>query len=439
VETLATIVYLPSAPSGMAIELQGPRGDTRPDVILKRGAADVAWLDITSAGSPGHIWLKAGWDTATVHVAELTYPAMNLAHFNPTPDYKDDVDQGEFRKRIHWANELLKIRREAWRALGAYFKPNKIPREDPTLREARLRGEICARLGTYFQVASVDEPTAASVLYAMGVSPKTHGLNLRTSRARGESFLLQHDPNLPTIEIPEDGVPRPVPITEEYRAFLIQAQQQGALDPGVDPDLTAEPPQDPSVASEVGQGVGPQMEQNVGQEGALVTQSGVQSLALQPVASYEAQLDALPPMSPVMFTALNEYLQQNQLALAFTLTYGSFQMNLFAMPGADFAEQFREAMANLPPPEMPANVGHALEYGEGEEDQRHRPRPFVRRAQYRIHARFLRYPSNTLGDRQERRRLQSAAEREAPLPTLPPFLALLFNPSNQNTADTNRL
>jgi hypothetical protein len=181
------------------------------------------------------------------------------------------------------------------------------------------------------------------------------------------------------------------------------------------------------------------MGQNVGQEGALVTQSDVQSLALQPVASYGAQLDALPPMSPVMLTALNEYLLQNQLALAFTLGYGSFQMNFFAMPGADFAERFREAMANLPPPEMPTDAGRALEHEEGEEDQPNRVRPFVRRAQYRIHARFLRYPSNTLGDRQERRRLESAAEREASLPTFPPFLALLFNPSNQNTADTNRL
>lgn len=71
-------------PRGYKISLQETHGSTRPDFVIKRkiGAArdeTLAWLDLTSENSSGHINQKSGigWQKAPF-VAELFYPPLKL-------------------------------------------------------------------------------------------------------------------------------------------------------------------------------------------------------------------------------------------------------------------------------------------------------------------------------------------------------------------------
>lgn len=85
-----------------------------------------------------------------------------------------------------------------------------------------------AKLSDYFKVpldptSNDDQATAASLLTVMGVDPKTWKLMNSVSRARGESFLLQHDPHLFNIEIPEDGLPQHL-ADEQERAVAIREE-----------------------------------------------------------------------------------------------------------------------------------------------------------------------------------------------------------------------
>lgn len=73
--------------AGYTYNLQENRGGTRPDIIIYKKEGDeskeIAWLDITSENSVGHIKRKAGagWDKAPF-VAELLYPSLNLNEIN---------------------------------------------------------------------------------------------------------------------------------------------------------------------------------------------------------------------------------------------------------------------------------------------------------------------------------------------------------------------
>jgi hypothetical protein len=228
IESLTTLVYLPNAPAGMVIELQGPRSGTRPDVILKRGTVDLAWLDLTadSASSRGHIWEKVGWQDVQ-HTAELGYPPLDLSQINPTPNYTDNVDLGAFKKREHWIKKQQGIRRHLWGNLRNTFQRTG-KRLDPIIAEREYPKRIMAKLSDYFKVpldptSNDDQATAASLLTVMGVDPKTWKLMNSVSRARGESFLLQHDPHLFNIEIPEDGLPQHL-ADEQERAIAIREE-----------------------------------------------------------------------------------------------------------------------------------------------------------------------------------------------------------------------
>lgn len=72
-------------PRGYKIRLQVTHGNTRPDiVILRSGMGDkadeeIAWIDITSTSSAGHILGKSGsWLSARNYVAELLYDDLDL-------------------------------------------------------------------------------------------------------------------------------------------------------------------------------------------------------------------------------------------------------------------------------------------------------------------------------------------------------------------------
>lgn len=83
IESYATKIVAPSAGGGLDVLLQARRGNSRPDVILQYKGFDVAWLDITSGASEGHIYDKnsAGW-YGTPYVSEVTYAPLKLLDLN---------------------------------------------------------------------------------------------------------------------------------------------------------------------------------------------------------------------------------------------------------------------------------------------------------------------------------------------------------------------
>lgn len=78
IEELST-AQLPANSNGLSINLQVAAGHTRPDIVLRDGAFDVAWIDITAEDSKGHILGKegAGWKTRPF-VSEILYDSLDL-------------------------------------------------------------------------------------------------------------------------------------------------------------------------------------------------------------------------------------------------------------------------------------------------------------------------------------------------------------------------
>lgn len=68
-------------PRGYKVRLQVTHGGTRPDiVVMTEDNKELAWMDITSSNSKGHILNKAGdWENAACYIAELLYPDLDLS------------------------------------------------------------------------------------------------------------------------------------------------------------------------------------------------------------------------------------------------------------------------------------------------------------------------------------------------------------------------
>lgn len=83
VETLATAFFKTRQVAPYSIHEQLTYGATRPDIVIRdQFGHDHAWLDITSEGSPGHIYRKAGggWHSRP-YVAEIRYDMPSPADF----------------------------------------------------------------------------------------------------------------------------------------------------------------------------------------------------------------------------------------------------------------------------------------------------------------------------------------------------------------------
>jgi hypothetical protein len=76
VETLAVNLLAAADISPYSFHFQVSHGHTRPDIVVRNGSEEIAWIDITSEGSPSHIYDKqgAGWKTRP-YVAEVRYDA----------------------------------------------------------------------------------------------------------------------------------------------------------------------------------------------------------------------------------------------------------------------------------------------------------------------------------------------------------------------------
>jgi hypothetical protein len=87
IETLATGMFMSADHKGYAVSTQVTQGSTRPDFVImnSKKSKEIAWLDVTSSASIGHIYNKqgGGWKTRP-YVAEILYDMPNPTDFAKT-------------------------------------------------------------------------------------------------------------------------------------------------------------------------------------------------------------------------------------------------------------------------------------------------------------------------------------------------------------------
>jgi hypothetical protein len=85
IETLATGMFMSADHKGYKVSTQVTQGSTRPDFVILKGSTEIAWLDVTSSASVGHIYNKqgGGWKTRP-YVAEILYDMPAATDFAKT-------------------------------------------------------------------------------------------------------------------------------------------------------------------------------------------------------------------------------------------------------------------------------------------------------------------------------------------------------------------
>lgn len=209
IESLATGPLKPDAPPGYSVVLQGSRGGTRPDLILRHNQQDVAWLDITASNSANHIFDKEGGWRQVASYAEITYPSVDASDLlkmkNKVASTQDDelaldLNPGKILAEKRAAQLELERKRNEWQRIGQAWlnqvkkiSLTKWPNADA--KRAKLTKEILQeKLGLD---EALDGRTTASILSAMRLNPRTFGFNtgFSVSTATGLSMLQDNDPS----------------------------------------------------------------------------------------------------------------------------------------------------------------------------------------------------------------------------------------------------
>jgi len=110
IETLATAAFLAEDHKGYKVNAQVTQGSTRPDLVISSGSDHIAWLDITSSASVGHILAKqgGGWKTRP-YVAEILYEMPSPANFATSAKGKLTKEQQEKLKKADEARALREL------------------------------------------------------------------------------------------------------------------------------------------------------------------------------------------------------------------------------------------------------------------------------------------------------------------------------------------
>lgn len=177
-------------PNGYTYALQAGRGATRPDIVVKNAAgADVAWFDITSANSMGHIDLKtgAGWQTKP-YVAEITYPPLDVTGLRTgrtSIGQRVATKNAYLRRQDQW-NEFVRDKKQSF--LYKYRRLFK-HRDEPYQSKKVLQDNTKAALTDLFGVQFTDLP-AKNLLRSFDLNVKDYGYYSGGARADGDAFLL---------------------------------------------------------------------------------------------------------------------------------------------------------------------------------------------------------------------------------------------------------
>jgi hypothetical protein len=130
-EQLSTLTV--TLPHGCTPHKQVTFGGSRPDVIVRASGADIAWFDITSADSAGHIYLKyhSGWSVRP-YVAEITYPALDLDRISAggklTKEQVRIAKKARAVRLVEYRNALEKVAK--WARLAVMATNNQKKRRE---------------------------------------------------------------------------------------------------------------------------------------------------------------------------------------------------------------------------------------------------------------------------------------------------------------------
>jgi hypothetical protein len=142
------------------------------------------------------------------------------------------IDPGEIFRNIGFQQLYLQQLRAIFVEQGqTLFGHRSLPRADPILRDKTRRDwtlRILSQSGPLRGI-HLDEPAAASILYAMGLDPATYGFRGSTNKSTGE-HLLKTFQQVPMLTAPRQTVPLPLSGTSggglDFRA-LFQGGRQG--------------------------------------------------------------------------------------------------------------------------------------------------------------------------------------------------------------------
>ncbi|MEO1051222.1 MAG: hypothetical protein AAFX87_11375 [Bacteroidota bacterium] len=174
-------------PVGCSYQLQASRGMTRPDIVVRHVTdGEIAWLDITSSGSKGHIDRKtgSGWQTKK-YVAEILYDPLNPS----------DIGTGTMSIGAKVARRnAMKRRIKVWENVQKDFRKEfnrKWDENDGTELTSKSSRSDLARnvVGEILGGGRPSPQETKSVIRAVAWSIKDYGFDSGGTKAEGESIL----------------------------------------------------------------------------------------------------------------------------------------------------------------------------------------------------------------------------------------------------------
>jgi hypothetical protein len=178
-------------PAGYTFTIQAGRGMTRPDfVIHDNHAQEVAWFDITSDGSLGHIDKKAGGWKSKTYVAEVTYPALDVDELA--------TSASSIGQRVAARNSAARIRAEWAAHIQTYLGLFQISYghyktlSGQTDTKGHRKGWAKDALQVRFYNHLVKDKLAKSLLRALGENPLDYGLDSGGTKAEGDTVLREY-------------------------------------------------------------------------------------------------------------------------------------------------------------------------------------------------------------------------------------------------------
>ncbi len=188
VETLVNRV-LESANLPLDVELQATHGHTRPDIVLSEKGSnprnEVAWLDITSEASQGHIFAKdgGGWKNRPF-VYEITYPALDPTKILTGSDDPMMGELGEYQaSRMKLISQgLLRADNKMRRDLVGYKEKKDwvVGIGDQTQK----RGEIRKHLASNYHQDFKNEAAARGALDFLELDRRAFGFHKPTNKLK---------------------------------------------------------------------------------------------------------------------------------------------------------------------------------------------------------------------------------------------------------------
>jgi hypothetical protein len=174
-------------PARCSFRLQDSRGSTRPDIVVRHEVdGELAWFDITSAGSIGHIDLKtgSGWKTRR-YVAEITYPVLDATKVGQSKLSIGErvARKNAIKRRIATWENLVKSVRDRFIAIWAQRDGD----EQNKLEKQTIVREAGAQVLGF--EGSLAPQQAKSLLRVLDIWHRGYGFDEGGTKAEGEELL----------------------------------------------------------------------------------------------------------------------------------------------------------------------------------------------------------------------------------------------------------